>query len=169
MDGTVSHGSDTDRALETSFLDTVLAGAAPYWTTVHGGKSWDSKMWITGYDTLLDLSNLESPKHRYQGVNTVHQLPGGLQEFPGQPGGFILDSYDNIKLVPDSTVTTDTSASRMMLVDGDAMKIAIGRPMDVVVSDNRLVTGLYTKANIYLIAELTVRRWKGSGSIWDLA
>lgn len=165
----VNHNSDTNRALDIAYINDVLENCLSYWDTTHMSKSWANKFWFTGPHSWMDWSNIEDAKQRFTQETTVQSLPGGLQEIPGQAGGFGLTSFLTIPIVVDDNVTNDTSGDRIMLIDGDATQISVGRPLEVITSDNPLVTGHYTKANIYYIAELACTRFKGNGMVVDLA
>jgi hypothetical protein len=165
----VNHNSDSNRALDISHVNDVLENSMSYWDTAHMSKAWANKFWFTGPHSWMDWSQIEDSKQRFTQETTVQTLPGGLQEIPGQAGGFGLTSFMTIPIVVDDNVINDTSGDRIMLIDGDATKISVGRPLEVVTSDNPLVTGHYTKANIYYIAELSCKRFKGNGMVVDLS
>jgi hypothetical protein len=154
----VNHNSDSNRAFDQTYVDDIIANSMSYWDQPHGSKSWSTKMFFTGPQTWTDWSNVEDSKQRFTQETTVVSMPGGLQEAVGQAGGFALSSYKTIPIIIDDNVTNDTSGDRIYLIDGDATKISVGRPLEVVTSDNPLITGHYTKANIYMIAELRCTR-----------
>jgi hypothetical protein len=168
-EGYVNDNSGTNRALDITFINDIIENSISYWTQPHNSKSWATKYFFTGPASWMDWSQIEDSKQRFTQSTAFTTLPGGLQEIPGQAGGFALTSYLGIPIIVDDNVQNWTSGDSIYLIDGDAVKISIGRPLEVVSSDNPLIVGHYSKANIYLIAELAARRFKGSAAVHDLS
>lgn len=167
FDAYANHDSNNNRTLEKSLIDALHTNNMSFWTKQNRGYNPASKFYITGPDTWTAWSDIEGSKQRLTGTPSWSAMPGGLQQMPGQAGGFALDEYLSMPIILDDNVTDD-GGHRVYEIDGDVSKICMAQPVTVASSDHQIYVGHYHKMNIYAVMELRCERPKGNGQLRDL-
>jgi len=121
FDAIVGENNNVDRDLTLALIDDVMR---QIWA--NGG---DTKVIITGWDTLMAWSQLLEAERRYLETSRIVPTFGGVKgaPFPGVEGGFLVASYMGKPIIPTQDCVVDT-ISRIYFLDTDYLKFAVMKP-----------------------------------------
>ena len=171
-------GESTNRQLNLSMIDNMFNTCMPYWED----NGVDGKVLITGYDTMTKLQAILQPQQRYHDATFAKISVNGISTVEGRGAGFQVSSYNGVPILPDrqvpkGTVTKPSTTAvlnndgvgRIYLVDNANLARGIAKATVVNVSDNPLVTDVYSRVcNMYDLSELQCTGFRGQGKIIHL-
>jgi hypothetical protein len=167
FDAYVDHNSGTDRELTLAMIDDAIENALTY------GANRKNLIFLTGYDTYMDINALLEGKHRILQGQTVRKtvtLNGVETPLEGFEGGFAVASYDGIPIFTGQNVASDTK-SRIYLLDLDNLYIAIAKPtvyLETKPDDYLLADVLQSKRALMTGLQLICTKFNTQGKIRDL-
>lgn len=154
--------SGTDRYLTRSLVDTALYAVLPYFTDP---SDFGKLFMATGHKTMPSFKSLEEAKQ----ILTVERTsfgPDGVQR-GGQDTGLVMSGYMGVPIVLDFNVQTDT-IQRIYGVNTEYAGIAMGRPLELIVSDDPLKVGHNKLGEFFAIGEFWGTKPKSAFAIRDL-
>lgn len=161
-DAEMSENSNTDREFSLSYIDTILAAAAPYWDTGLTGK-----VFLTGYDTLFDWSQEFLPAQQLP-VTRVQMGVNGVKALGNSDAGLIVNAYNGIPIIASNNVPKDTK-SRIYLIDTDNMSIDLLVAPEFLESQDYQAIDKFAREGVFhMEGELVCTKFKSQGAVWDL-
>lgn len=152
------------RTLALSHLDSLFTNCRPYWNDA----SMNSKVIITGFDTLERIEQLLQAQQRFPAVTRVTMTVNGIQTVAGAEAGFDVASYKGVPIIPDVNVLQDT-ISRIMLLDLDSVHLGTLTPVQYLESEDYLALDKIAKKGLYYMqGEVVCNKFKGNGKVRDL-
>lgn len=165
FDAYVSHSSGTTRVLTRALMNDLIENCAPYWNGGIGNKTW-----YTGYDTLMDISEMFDSQQRFQGITEQRVTFGvnGIQTVTGADVGMLAAAYQGMPIIPDSNCTVDTK-SRLYLLDLDYLWVGVLSPVQYIESQNYQLLDKFSREGVYFMEGNSVcTGFKQQGKIRDL-
>lgn len=167
-DAFVSHmgsgGTETDRTLTIALINALIQNCAPYW------DGYDSKLWLTTYETLERWGELIDPQARYPMTEgLVRTGVGGVQTAPGKEAGFAVSIYRGIPIIPDDLVSKDTIGC-IHLLDLQYLSLQVLKPVTLLDSgSNYMFMQKFAREGAHeLIGELYSKRFPVHGKLRGL-
>ena len=164
---TVSHNSETDKALTLAMMDTLIQGA------LENGANYDDLIWLTGHDSLQDIKALINTSSNATWRFDLGPMGQGSMNGVSAERGMNLDSrvgyYDSIPIFVSQHIVKD-GASHVYLLDMAHLKMKIAAPTTYVASEDLAVTQKLAKDFAYITAgEIICTKFITQGSIRDLS
>ena len=167
-DAIVLHNNGTLRTLELQLLD-----AAFQQVLAAGGMP---KVILTGYDTVMAISQLLETSRRYvMPTARIQPTYNGVTGIEGTEGGFIVATYNGIPIIPSQHVQKDGagSLSRIYFLDTDYLAFRVLRPTGYFEAGIRtgdpFVINKFTQKGLYrTVGELICRRFNVMAKIRDI-
>ncbi len=165
-DAYVNHGSDSDRDLQLSHLDSLIQNCGPYWSK--GGQ----RVFLTGWDTYERIAQLIEQKQRIVQMQKLQLSVNGVKTVAGHETGFDVCSYRTIPVVKDLNVVQDT-ISRIYLLDLGHVGLKVAKPIQYFESGMRtgdpFALGKFGDEGMFrLMGELICHSFKAQGKVRDL-
>lgn len=164
-DSQLDLNSGVARSLTLALIDDMLQ---KIWK--RGGAP---KVIVTGYDTVMALSQLLEANRRYV-MPTTRVVPSyaGIKGIAGTEGGFIVSMYNGIPIIPSRHVNTDggDTLSRIYFLDTDYLEWGVLRPTGYYEAGIRtgdpFVVGKFTQKGMYRsVGNLICRRFDVQGKL----
>jgi hypothetical protein len=164
-DAVVSHNANVARNLTLALVDNLLQQLWP-----NGARP---KVILTGYDTLMDWSQLLEAERRY--LETARIVPsfGGVRgPAPGVEAGFLVATYNGIPILESQDMPSTQTLSDILFLDTDYIRFATLQPtkyfetgLDV---DMLYMNQLSREGGYETMGELRCYNFRRQGKIRDL-
>jgi hypothetical protein len=99
--------STTARGISVDLLDNAIQQIMPFWKD----NAMDSKVIITGFDTVGRFQQLHYQFVRYMGYNNMQVTYNGIKTCPGDVAGFGVSQFKGIPIIPDYMTAKGQDAS----------------------------------------------------------
>jgi hypothetical protein len=131
-------------------------------------NGFNNKIFVTGYDTLMDISEMFDSAQRFDDITKTRVKFGYEGAIPGADVGMATAAYQAIPLIPDSHLPQDTK-TRLYLEDQDHLFFATLKPTQYMESDQYILLGALAKKGVYYTeGELVCTKFKAQAKARDL-
>jgi len=128
-DSTVIHNSGVPTAITLPMINELIETVSKR----SGIFGTDDLVFVTGYDTISEWSELLQPYQKFNEAKFVNTGLGGIKRWAGRDGGFILNTYRTIPIVPNqflqnSLAVSGTNLTPIFLINKKYLKLWIDAP-----------------------------------------
>ena len=162
-DAYVDHNS---ASLRNVTIDMIRTGIR----TIYQNSGKKPNVIITGSDQYTNIVNLFESNNRFGFMKDFSVSINGVSTEVGQGVGLTVATFDNIPMIEDNDVHTETSGgSRIYLLNTDTIFLGIARPTKLTMVDEESIGRAHQNKNFYTtIGELICTQFSANGKIRDL-
>jgi hypothetical protein len=128
LDAFVDCSAAGARSISVDLLDNAIQQIMPFWKD----NAMDSKVIITGFDTVGRFQQLHYQFVRYMGFNNMQVTYNGIKTCPGDVAGFGVSQFKGIPIIPDYMTAKGQDAlgapsgiSKLYVLDANTIHQAI--------------------------------------------
>jgi len=158
----------TKRNVSVDLLDNAVQNIMPFWKD----NTVDSKVIVTGFDTVGRIQQLHYQFQRFIGYSNFQVTYNGIKTCPGDVVGFGASQFKGIPIVPDLMTTKNMDASgvsKIYVLDTNTLHHAILIPPTFIQDKTYIARRSLTDiATYYMASQMVCTKPRANAKIMNL-